>query len=917
MWLKTGLLLAEAGDSVLGQCFAEILESYGGYKALLTLLLESSSLCQLQTVHDIILNQFRKEQLRKLKSVTVESAESRSVSISSCRRSISLFALLPNVSLSHICSYLTKENISNLKLTSKQLGIICLEEMEKICVQTLNINNGNNLFSDYSECQCLLDLKNLNLLRYARYHSKIRHCALFEEWEQIYNIPQRNQLIFRLLPNSNNIKAQLFDSDAYRLHAIETSASFLVCDNRNVIVLSNDGVRRFDAERDAYACVKEYNLMMLEYFCVYSQTMHIAQTILCKAGLRKEALFEYMQHKFILLSEEDNEWYDRFKNECESMEEPQFRLYQHRETDFEMHAIAASVIPFENGEYKHTFQLITTSRRLVSARVFCGSLTSINVAFSGNVSNLNDMITDYNNLNIDSIANPFTLRTSRHTLSWNMKIAISERIWNGVVPPHFFELFAKDVNVLNDDNVRYIPHSHCIGSGDFEYKLCLHDSTKPRLNDEDKLTMYKVRIYDIFSNPYPICFDDDEAGFGQEVIVRYAAASFTSKEFINYLFVQMDKAIKCNPLFKVYETFVNLYYNKYENKVKCMLCPANICDKRRRRRSNKFKYITPYDDNEQHEYMPHSFPVFDLFMLKIRGKSIERPLPVKFIANEPIPQPMFNDLSEEYQQSFMTIEELRNLQELDELDHRDIVGRFVLSEIIETHHEMNRVLIHYEGWSSRYDVWCDYVAEPHRFARANSISRLRTQRLNDLQVGDRVDLCRNPMDGNGRWRAAKIKRFDADSSQVEVMYVKEVRSDGIRGYRRWVHLDNVNEIDYYGMRLFASEYHADELRLHQEERNDDVQKCVGMPLTVWIKPGETLESVIEKYMNGSQKYIHSVYRVNKAENKLIRIAKYKRRRYEPFKEIVGNESDDFIVIKIRTNRIKQGYIPIYPKFVHD
>merc|ERR1712154_298491 len=128
-------------------------------------------------------------------------------------------------------------------------------------------------------------------------------------------------------------------------------------------------------------------------------------------------------------------------------------------------------------------------------------------------------------------------------------------------------------------------------------------------------------------------------------------------------------------------------------------------------------------------------------------------------------------LSDAFRHSFMTSEELFDLEVSDTLDHRDVVGRFVLSEIIDTDHETEQVLIHYEGWSSRYDTWCNYVEEPHRFAKANSISRLQAQRLNDLKVGDKVDLCRHPWDdidgGLDKWRPAKIKRFDSDSSQVE------------------------------------------------------------------------------------------------------------------------------------------------------
>merc|ERR1712129_35841 len=255
----------------------------------------------------------------------------------------------------------------------------------------------------------------------------------------------------------------------------------------------------------------------------------------------------------------------------------------------------------------------------------------------------------------------------------------------------------------------------------------------------------------------------------------------------------------------------------------------------------------------------------------------------------------------------------------DSLDHRDVVGRFVLSEVIECDHENYQLLIHYEGWSSRYDTWCNYVQESHRFARANSISRLQPQRLTDLTVGDKVDLCRNPWDdldgGLGKWRPAKIKRFDAESSQVEVMYVKEVRADGIRGYRRWVSLDSVDEIDYFGTHLYESESHCDELMRFQED--GELKKVIGLPLTVWIGADDTLQDIIDENMNGSADFVKSIYREKKSEDKFVKIAKYKRDVYKLFGEILEDGLDEILLIKIQTNRVKNGYIPTFPDFVHE
>eukprot|EP01084_Bolivina_argentea_P264653 448379_1 len=174
MWLKMGCLLDEVNDNILIRCFPEIIQLYGGYKSLLLTLLQLSHLQQLNPMYDIIQQQFRKYLLSKKKENNYKT-ETIHLSLSN----------ISNASISHICGYLTHKDIKSFKLVSKHIGIICLEEMQKISVKTLNCRN---IFSN-SECQNFFDLKNFNVFRYNRYNTNIRYYSLYEEWENTYNIP--------------------------------------------------------------------------------------------------------------------------------------------------------------------------------------------------------------------------------------------------------------------------------------------------------------------------------------------------------------------------------------------------------------------------------------------------------------------------------------------------------------------------------------------------------------------------------------------------------------------------------------------------------------------------------------------------------------------------------------------------------
>lgn len=95
--------------------------------------------------------------------------------------------------------------------------------------------------------------------------------------------------------------------------------------------------------------------------------------------------------------------------------------------------------------------------------------------------------------------------------------------------------------------------------------------------------------------------------------------------------------------------------------------------------------------------------------------------------------------------------------------------------------------IHYDGWSRKWDCYCDYNKELHRFAQPKSVSGRHSHRFKHLKKGDFVDI--NPTQRHPGWIVGEIRRKDVKSGQVQVVYESQNKN-----YLYWAHLDNKNEI---------------------------------------------------------------------------------------------------------------------------
>ena len=128
----------------------------------------------------------------------------------------------------------------------------------------------------------------------------------------------------------------------------------------------------------------------------------------------------------------------------------------------------------------------------------------------------------------------------------------------------------------------------------------------------------------------------------------------------------------------------------------------------------------------------------------------------------------------------------------DKVDHRDDAGRFIKSTILGRHGSQLRV--HYDGWSSKWDLWCDYRKNLHKFALSRSISRCPRVRAEHIEEGMFVDVKPSYRHGTDcKWRKGKVRRLDEYSGQIEVIYKFKKKN-----FLLWVHVDNKNEVDRWG-----------------------------------------------------------------------------------------------------------------------
>merc|ERR1712129_470693 len=93
----------------------------------------------------------------------------------------------------------------------------------------------------------------------------------------------------------------------------------------------------------------------------------------------------------------------------------------------------------------------------------------------------------------------------------------------------------------------------------------------------------------------------------------------------------------------------------------------------------------------------------------------------------------------------------------DKVDHRDDAGRFIKSTVLGRRCG-TELRLHYDGWSSKWDSWCDYQIDLHKFALSRSISRCPRVRGKHIEEGMFVDIKPSYRHGDDcKWKREKCE----------------------------------------------------------------------------------------------------------------------------------------------------------------
>ena len=113
----------------------------------------------------------------------------------------SYFNILSTTSVSHICSYLNRYDIRCFKLTCSMLGIICINEMRKIKIGTINFNEILS-HSNYKYLTKLNEFSTHKLIKYNSYNPKTYARSLLSLWSQTYDIPLNDIILFKIVDDA-------------------------------------------------------------------------------------------------------------------------------------------------------------------------------------------------------------------------------------------------------------------------------------------------------------------------------------------------------------------------------------------------------------------------------------------------------------------------------------------------------------------------------------------------------------------------------------------------------------------------------------------------------------------------------------------------------------------------------------------
>eukprot|EP01084_Bolivina_argentea_P141078 247941_1 len=592
-WLRVNKLLDDIDENeLLIQCMNQMSSIFGGHKRLLYFISRFSDMTQLQNMFKMIKEKkinyaYSKSCTPITKSNQLDLAdEIRQMSIdidltsehsNSRKQRKPPFISLPNELISNICEYLNRQEIKRFKLTSKKIGIVCLEQQTKIPVFVFNTNH----FIENPE----VNLQNTNISKNINIYTKTRSMysptrrffSLFEEWSAKYNIPEQSLLVFHDSITMNGYQTILCNTNDMRSRAITSikPSIFIIADKRKIVLL-NDTVARQLNINDTFESLKNLNFLILEYFNVFKQRTHIAQFILYpQQCITVKGLFHYITNDFLYIDGFNNQWHKQLKMELKQMRSKRESILEIYDCNSRRNGFIKiqNTSMFFNSTFctfqinlQHEFYQQTDKLKEIKQSK-CGFYSNVidfykrkitvKVKYTGVIQRLEAKIAKYQSLQQNKIEITKKIKTFMNNIRCLQNVfafEINDRAWSALVRMRISDLLIlKDIVYVDALNIELVEWFHVGYRGC--PKLIPWTSTVPMIGRsrysaigfdivnydvshiKDNERVYMIRVHQHKDAPYP--FWSLIKDYNEIITIKYNK-EFTVKNFVQEVLASRD-----------------------------------------------------------------------------------------------------------------------------------------------------------------------------------------------------------------------------------------------------------------------------------------------------------------------------------------------------------------------------------------
>eukprot|EP01083_Nonionella_stella_P036557 99749_1 len=328
-WLTFNELLESTEDEyVVNQCIANFAVILGGSKALLFFISQAANNAQLQSMLSI------------LKQKTLESHNEKNNNKSDdedCEATPTApeqrhFAdIIPDPIVGHICSYLSKSDVYQFKVSSRQIAIQCLKHQQLVPIRAFDTQQLLNTTRPLSDYYPFVSCSTLSL-----YHPKCKRNSVFREDQLVcVNYSATNVYdtsFWKPIANTSLPVNTLYQDVRPRTYSrLRTMVTFRLVSKSAVLVMDNK-IRAFNADIDL-ASNTNYKLLIVEYFDIFTTNTCIGAFILYSGQIKVSNIVDYLENTFVYLQGMDNKWHtvlaEQMKNMNYYSNQDKLVCYQH------------------------------------------------------------------------------------------------------------------------------------------------------------------------------------------------------------------------------------------------------------------------------------------------------------------------------------------------------------------------------------------------------------------------------------------------------------------------------------------------------------------------------------------------------------------------------------------------------------